>query len=642
MDAIPATPSLRLPAIYGDHMVLQHGRPAIIWGWAAPGATITAQLDGSAPAIAQAGRGGTWRLSLPAQLPGGPRALSIRSGDGAEIILGDILFGDVWICSGQSNMEWPFAQTHDAAAEKPLADQPAIRLFTVAKNATPRPARDCGGSWQRCTPESVGLFSGVGYHFGKELTRHLDLPIGLVNTSWGGTKAEAWTSAEALRATSGLAYLAAPAKARAATLAKAYRAIADYRPPKGLERRADGTLPDPGRRPFTAGWEMPGHDDARWPALPVPGDWDNQGLAIDGAVWHRRTVDIPAAWAGRELTLSLGVIDDFDTAWFNGVEVGRTGMETANWWQARRKYPVPAQLVAPGKATIAVRVFDHFMNGGMLGPSDRLLLHPAGDESAAISLAGPWRTAIELAVRQPPPATNCSLFNGMIAPLLPLAIKGAIWYQGESNADRAEEYRTLLATMIADWRRRWGCGDFPFHIVQLANYMAAKAEPDESAWAELRDAQRHVAEAVPNCGLAAAIDLGEADDIHPRNKRDVGRRLAWQALRKTYRLKDIHCDGPRLAKASLAADGAVLLDFAAEGGPLSTRDGAAPQGFALAGPDRAFRWAAAEIIGARQVRVQCPAVPRPCHVRYAWADNPVANLVDPDGLPATPFDATVG
>ncbi len=640
MTAETASP-LRLPSIYGDHMVLQHGRTAIIWGWATPGIEVTARLNGDAPVATRAGRGGRWRVTLPARLPGGPHILALRTGDGAEIVLRDILFGDVWICSGQSNMEWPFNQTHDAATERPRADHSGIRLFTVAKNAQAKPVPDCGGTWQCCTPETVGLFSGVGYHFGQELARHLDLHIGLINTSWGGTKAEAWTSAEALRATPGLAYLAAPAKARAATLAKAYRTIADYRPEKGLERRPDGTLPDPGRRPFTHGWEAPGHDDSRWLDLPVPGDWDNHGLAIDGAVWYRRQVVIPATWAGRPLTLSLGVVDDFDTAWFNGVEVGRTGMETPNWWQVRRKYAVPAHLVAAGEATVAVRVFDHFMNGGMMGPSDGLLLHPAGDEAEAISLAGFWRTAIELAVKQPPPASNCSLFNGMIAPLLPLAVKGAIWYQGESNADRAEEYRTLLATMIADWRRRWGVGDFPFYIVQLANYMATKDEPGDSAWAELRDAQRQVAETVPNGGMAAAIDLGEADDIHPRNKRDVGRRLAWQALRKTYRIKDIHCDGPRLDKAVLDG-GTVLLAFAAEGGALSTRDGAAPQGFAVAGADRVFHWADAEIVGPDRVVLCCPAVPQPRHVRYAWADNPVANLVDAKGLPATPFSITVG
>jgi sialate O-acetylesterase len=380
--------------------------------------------------------------------------------------------------------------------------------------------------------------------------------------------------------------------------------------------------------------------------MKLPQPWEAAGLAIDGAVWFRKAVEVPPSWASRSLTLSLGPVDDFDTTYVDGIEVGHIGKETPGYWSVPRRYTVPGRLVKGGRVVIAVRAFDHYGNGGFTGAAPEMTLVPADGTGAPIALAGAWEYKVEHALepshpdfatqpRYPSPDNPNSptvLYGAMIAPLVRCTIRGAIWYQGESNAGSAYQYRTLFPTMIRDWRRAWGEGDFPFDFVQLANFMPRKNEPGESEWAELREAQAMTL-ALPKTGMAVAIDIGEADDIHPRNKKDVGERLARWALADTYGQAVVK-SGPLYD--SFAVEGSAIRVRLRHADGLSTYDGAPPKGFAIAGADRRWHWADARVEGTMVV-VSSPEVKEPVAVRYAWADNPEATLRSGAGLPASPF-----
>ncbi|MFA5206998.1 MAG: sialate O-acetylesterase, partial [Lentisphaeria bacterium] len=437
---------MKLPKLLADHMVVQRDTPVQLWGWDRPGQAVTATLQGQT-AQTVAGTDGAWRLQLPVPPAGGPYTITIH-GSSART-LADVLVGEVWICSGQSNMEWPLHNTQDGAAAVAAATHPRLRLFQVPRVGLTKPQNDLGGgTWTPCTPETVRDFSAVGYYFGRELAGELDIPIGLVNSSLGGTSAESWTSQEALSAHPRLAGLGlAPdavrdnafrdAMAPFVRLAGGQPVITD------APLNADGTLPDPGRRPFTQNWESPDFADHTWPEMELPAFWQTRGLLLNGAVWFRRTVELPADWAGQDLTLELGVADDFDTTWFNGVQVGATGKETPSWWLHPRRYAVPGRLVKAGRNVIAVRVFDHLNAGGLRGPAAAMQLRCAAGKGAAVPLAGQWRHAVEQAHPCVEINPGTVLYNAMIHPLIRFPARGAIWYQGENNAARAEEYREL-------------------------------------------------------------------------------------------------------------------------------------------------------------------------------------------------------
>jgi sialate O-acetylesterase len=642
---------LKLPKILADHMVVQRDVPVHLWGWDQPGQTVVATLERET-AQATAAADGSWSVRLPVPPAGGPYGITIQGS--STRVLHDVLVGDVWICSGQSNMEWPLCNTQDGAAAVAAATHPRLRLFQVPRLGLTKPQADLGGdAWTPCTPETVREFSAVGYYFGRELERELDIPIGLVNSSVGGTSAEAWTSQEALSAHPRLAGLGlAPdtvrdnafrdAMAPFVRLAGGQPVITD------VPLNPDGTLPDAGRRNFTKDWESPAFADAAWPEMELPAFWQTRGLLLNGAVWFRRTIELPADWAGQELTLELGVADDFDVTWFNGVQVGATGKETPEWWMHPRQYAVPGRLVKAGRNVIAVRVFDHLNAGGLRGPAEAMRLRPCqAPETVAVPLTGRWRHAVEQAHPCVEINPGTVLYNAMIHPLVRFPAKGAIWYQGENNAARAEEYRELLPVLIADWRARWaaagappahvpGTPPFAFHIVQLAAWQPPMEDGAQGWWPALREAQRDIAATVPGCGLAVTVDIGDAMDIHPKNKLDVGRRLALQALAKTYG-RSVACDGP--VCVSVTAEGARLrLAFTTDGGALCCRDGGTLCGFALAGADRVFHEANAVIDG-KTVVLSSPHVAAPVAVRYAWADNPPNTLADRNGLPAGPFQA---
>jgi beta-xylosidase len=632
-----ARADVRLPALVGSHMVLQRDLPARVWGWAAPGEKVHVTV-GPAKGEATASADGRWSVDLPAQPAGGPFSLTVAGLN--TLTLEDVWFGEVWVASGQSNMEWPLAQA-TGGPEAAESGCDGLRLFSVGKATSLRPKDDVSGQWAACDRSTAPGFSAVAFFFGRELHRALDVKVGLVHSSWGGTPAEAWTSREALESEPSLRPLVADFD-KALNDPQAQKAFAA----KLEEWEGANYHRDVSNEGLAKGWAQPEADSAGWGRMDLPQPWEKAGLAIDGAVWFRRTVEIPAAWAGKDLRLSLGPLDDFDTTYFSGEEIGRTGKETPGYWAVPRRYTVPGRLVRAGRVAVVVRVFDHYGNGGFTGVAPDLWVAPVDSSGTPMPLAGVWEYRIERSLppstpdfatqpRYPSPDNPNSptvLYGAMIAPLTPLAVRGTIWYQGESNAGAAFQYRTLFPTMIRDWRRAWGRGDFPFLYVQLANYMTRAAEPGESTWAELREAQAMTL-ALPKTGMAVAIDIGEAGDIHPRNKEDVGSRLARWALADTYG-RHIVESGPLYR--SVSAEGAALRVRFDHAEGLATADGAPPRGFAVAGADRKWRWGEARIDGTAVV-VSSPDVAQPVAVRYAWADNPEATLRNGAGLPASPF-----
>jgi sialate O-acetylesterase len=631
-----AQADVRLPALVSDGMVLEQKTPVRIWGWAADGEQVTVALRGQS-ATAET-RAGQWSVLLKPLDAGGPFELTIAGSN--RIVLKDVFVGEVWVCSGQSNMEFPLARAFQAQPDIEAAADPALRMFTVGKQISDTPQSDvAGGKWEGASPEARAHFSAVGYYFGRALRAARKVPVGLIHTSWGGTPAEAWTSRSALEAW-GLPATAFAALAPPNAAAKqAYeRSLAAWT----SAGRPQGNFEDPGMLDSAKAWALPETETRDWQAMALPGAWEQAGpeLQVDGGIWFRRELNLPEKWAGRALDLSLGAIDDFDTTYFNGGRVGATGSETPNYWQARRRYQIPASAVRAGRGVVAVRVWDHVGDGGFTGPASELWIAPAGAAaSERLSLNGEWRFKPERTrpTMPSPPGLNQNLpsvlYNGMLAPLLPYTIKGATWYQGESNAGRASEYRSLLTSLIRNWRTDWQEPDFPFLIVQLAPYMSIQPEPEESGWAALREAQTQVARDLPNVGVTVITDVGDEKDIHPIRKRPVGERLALAARKIAYR-EPIVAFGPSFRSAAIA-DGKVVVSFDNVGKGLQAH-GAHLTGFAIAGADEKFVNADASIVN-NHVVVSSPRVPAPAYVRLGWANYPVVNLWNADGLPATPF-----
>jgi len=623
---------MKLARIFSEHMVLQQGRVFPVWGWADAGTAVTVRLAGQTAQVV-AGTDGAWRVTLPALPAGGPHTLSVHGGS-ETLTVHDVLVGEVWICSGQSNMEWSVAVARDAEAETAASGDDALRMFTVPQRTALTPQATVDGTWAVASPATTGAFSAVGYFFARTLRQTLGVPVGMLHTSWGGTPAEAWTSLEALQAEPELAELVAT-----------FNAFADD--PDPLARitaateawNAQQNMAIPAIADFASTWASPALDDTAWPLMSLPSSWQEAGVEHNGVLWFRLAVDVPASWAGKELTLGIGAVDKSEFTYFNGVQVGSlTHEHNPQSWCTPRRYTIPGNLVHAGRNLIAVRAFSHIYNAGLTGPANKMVLELPGE--ASISLAGAWRYQVEHDLgnyRTPSAEVGClqnlssTLYNAMLAPLVPYGVRGAIWYQGESNVGRAAQYRVLFPAMIRDWRARFGQGDISFLFVQLANFLARNEEPVDSEWAELRETQTQTL-ALLNTGMAVIIDIGDADDIHPTNKQDVGYRLAQWALAQYYD-QQVVASGP-LFTNTVREGSAMRISFAyaqglhAKGGPLT--------GFAVAGADRKFMWADAHIDG-DTVLVSCAHVPVPVAVRYAWADNPVCNLYNAAGLPASPF-----
>ena len=627
-------------------MVLQRDRPLPVWGWCEPGATATVRL-GAAQANARADAAGRWMAVLPPQPAAGPLTLEVAA-DGEKTRLADVWLGEVWLASGQSNMQMRVSESRDSARETAAATHPGIRVWTTARVAAMTLREQVDGHWQVCAPDTVGAFTAAGYFFARELHRELGVAIGIIDSSWGGTVAEAWTSREGLLAEPALRgypdrldrYLGPDGQVERAAFAKL---LAEWR----------ARVPvDAGNAGERNGWHLPNADETGWGTMKLPSLWQSAGHAINGVFWFRRAIEIPSTWAGRDLEVHVGACDKRDYTYFDGRLLGSLGMEESpDAWQTPRVYRVPGTDVAAGRHVIAVRVFSELYGGGMTGPAEEMWVAPAGaapGERQPIDGAWSYRIEQDCGCTPPPPLaygpenpnTPTALFNGMIAPLIPYALKGFIWYQGESNAARAEEYRILFPNMIRDWRRVFGQGELSFYWVQLANFMGCREMPAESNWAELREAQRLTLDRIGHGDMAVIIDIGEAEDIHPKNKQDVGRRLALCALARDYGRADVAASGP-MPRRALARGGRVLVRFQSDAGGLTLRGGGRLEGFALAGDDRVFHWAEASIEGRDAVVLRAEAVPEPRWIRYAWADNPRANLVGGNGLPASPFETAI-
>ncbi|MDZ7374368.1 MAG: hypothetical protein ONB23_10415 [candidate division KSB1 bacterium] len=642
---------LRAPSIFGTNMVLQRQVPLRIWGWGTPGRTVTVTLAGQR-AKTRVAPDGSWSVTLKPLEAGGPHQAVVT--DGLDTLRWEnVLVGEVWLCSGQSNMEMPLAgwpprdTLLNSAEEIRAAHFPSIRLFKVPRKVAAEPQPDCSGQWVPCEPEAAANFSAAAYFFGRELYRKLNVPIGLVESTWGGTPAEAWTSREALAEFPEFAEILQNFE----KLAETTRELQAW-----LTRFPSIDLGSIDEKRFWAGYEhgdprlaSPETPDSTWLALQVPQAWERTSLGeFDGIVWFRKWVELPASWSGTDLTLSLGPIDDMDRVYFNGEKIG--GYEQPGYWSVERTFTVPSRLVRAGRNLIAVRVIDLRGGGGIYGRPEQLYLSPTGKPEERISLAGSWqvlpvaeiqgsrlflyqddksygeRPRLPIAFGSRTPAV---LYNGMIHPLVGYGIRGVIWYQGESNVGRAEQYARLFPAMIRDWRSRWGLGNFPFYFVQIAPYNYGNGLSPF-----LREAQLLTYRRVENTGIVVTTDISDPSTIHPANKQEVGRRLALWALAKTYGFRDLIPSGPLYREMKLEGS-RVRLFFDFVGSALVAR-GDKLMGFEIAGPDRVFRPAMARIEGLTVV-VWHPEVPEPAAVRFGWSDTAQPNLFNSEGLPASPF-----
>lgn len=619
---------LRLPKIFGDSMVLQRNAPLRIWGWASPAESITIQFHNQNKTVLT-DAGGNWEAVLAPEAAGGPYQLRVKGK--TDITLKGILMGDIWVCSGQSNMEMPlngWGQVLNYEQEIATANYPSIRLFTVEKDVQGQPVADVkGGTWQTCSPQNIPPFSAVGYFFGRALHQQLKVPIGLINSSWGGTNIESWISYTGFRNEPYYKELVklAPERSTAELSAVKEKILRDYLTSVQLDKIDTTGLSQ---------WPAVEYDDAKWNSMPVPALWENQqpALKIDGFMWLRKEVVIDEADAGKPAALKLAMIDDNDITYVNGIKVG--GVIGYN---VPRVYNINAGVLKKGKNIIAVRVEDTGGGGGMYGePADCSLTL----DGKTIALAGPWKYRVEKILENPGVGPNdypAILYNAMIHPIEKLSVKGAIWYQGENNAGRAVEYRKAMPLLINDWRKCFHQPAMPFYFVQLASYNAGNGNSNQgSTWAELREAQS-MAAALPNAGMAVTIDIGDPKDIHPRNKQDVGRRLAALALQRTYGIR-MTASGPVYKTMQVQGNKAVIR-FTGIGHGLTVKQPSATtvSGFEVAGADQRFYPAKGTIAGTTVI-VSADEVAKPVAVRYAWADDAGnANLFNKEGFPASPF-----
>ena len=626
---------VKLPSVFTSNMVLQQQSEVPFWGEASVNKTVKITTSWDNKTIeTKSDSDGKWKTTVSTPVYGGPFTIEIT--DGKKMKLENVMVGEVWICSGQSNMEMPLAgwgKIMNYEQEIAAANYPDIRLFSVEKTISSSPLNDCKtttGGWVPCSPKTVAEFSAIGYLFGKNLFDNKKVPIGLINTSWGGTIAEAWTSGNTLKTMPDFsADVAAMEQTSIDKVELKDKYTKDLASWKNKVEKADK-----GYSAGNASWADSNLDVSDWKQMNIPDSWENKALpGFDGVVWLRKTIDIPADWQQTTLTLNLDVIDDDDITYYNGVEIGHT-----EGWNLTRTYTVPASLVKPGKAVITVRVFDAMGGGGIYGNATQLKLSSSSDKS--INLAGSWQYKIGFNLTEIPaaprnwdnPNQSTVLYNSMIHPIAPFTIKGAIWYQGESNADRAYQYRELFPLMIKDWRKQWNY-NFPFYFVQLANYTAVLPQPAEATWAELREAQFQTLH-LENTGMAVTIDIGDEKDIHPKNKQEVARRLALIARANVY-YENISFSGPLFN--SYRIDGnTIRIRFQYADGGLKTRNGEPLKGFEIAGVDHKFHWADA-VIEKNEVVVSCKDIENPISVRYAWAANPVCNLYNGADLPASPF-----
>jgi sialate O-acetylesterase len=618
---------VRLPRLVRDSMILQRDANLKIWGWSGPGEKIIVKFAGKSYKT-KGSADGKWSVVLSPMKAGGPFTMDITASN--KIVLKDILIGDVWFCSGQSNMVHQM-NIHDVTYAKDIAtaNYPQIRHFWIPTLTSLEGPKDDlpTGFWRSATPEDVRPFSAVAYFFARKIYEKYHIPIGLINASVGGTPIEAWTSEEGLKDFPSLISTIQKNKDTAYINGLTRRGVAgnsNRQPAAQKDKGLSGPKP----------WYDATYVPAGWKTIAIPGYWEDQGIKdLNGVVWYRREIDVPASMAGKPARVFLGRIVDADILYINGKQVGST-----TYMYPQRRYTVPADLLKSGKNILVVRVTNNNGKGGFVPDKPYCLF--AGNDTVDlkgywqykvgevfIPRAGSWGGGIS-AQNQP-----AALYNAMVAPVINYAIRGILWYQGESNTGRAAEYAKLQPAQIIDWRNKWRKADIPFLFVQLPNFMEANYIPSESQWAELREAQLKSL-SVPATGMAVGIDLGEWNDIHPDNKKDVGERLALIAQKIAYG-ENIVYSGPLFQSATID-DNKITISFTHTGSGLTTKDGEELREFAVAGADKKFVWAKAKIEG-NKIIVWSDEMANPMYVRYAWADNPDVNLYNKEGLPASPF-----
>lgn len=646
---------LELPAIFSDHMVLQQQQVIQVWGKGSAGDTVTVRFKDQS-VTAEVAANGTWHLSLEQETASFESAELTVADSTSQLAFKDVLVGEVWLCSGQSNMVREVHKVKDADLEMLMADHPALRLFSVEPLTSGQPLFTSRGHWQPTTPERVANFSAVGYYFGRDLHQIMDVPVGLVEAAWNGTPAIAWTRESAFPNHPLLMEKAGEWEGYVDTYDAKLAAWEEDLKVWLEEKNITLYVRDPGISEEAKGWSESALNDFQWDKISLPALIENEIGEMDGAVWFRRRIELPETMRGQELTLALGPIADYDMTWVNGVLIGKTGAEVEQPHTVDRRYTIPARLTRTGELTLAIRVFDRVSTGGFLGENKSMLIIGGSSavrlggagwvykvESRLESAVGEWEIRqYPDAPKRPPepdsPHRPASLANGMLATVVPYSMRGAIWYQGESDTGWfPEQYGDRLRVMIEDWREWWGNDRFEFGVVQLANFLEPKMEPAHDPWPILRESQRTLVRDLPHSGLVVTTDLGEMNDIHPSNKQEVGRRLARWALADVYEKLPLR-GGPELVRVRFLSD-RIVLSYEQVGDGLHIIDGMNLGGFTLAGEDGVFVKANARIDGKNKVILTTDLIEKPVHIRYGWQNNPVeANLGNKARLPASPFE----
>jgi sialate O-acetylesterase len=642
---------LMLPSLISDNMLLQQKTDARIWGKANPGQIISVTPDWSTGTRAKTGEDGKWSVTLPTPVAGGPYTIKIEGSD-TSITVNNVLIGEVWFCSGQSNMEmpmegWPPVDTimHGTKAIA-SASLPEIRLFIVQKKISGVPLEECTGKWEVCTPSTVRQFSATAYFFGRKLYDELHLPVGLIESAWGGTPVESWMSSDVLK-NAGEFVTLIDGIAESGPLLAEYQVWLNGH--KQVETKLSGGDKWKNLSFNDENAASPDLDDSTWPVMNLPVLYESIIGDFDGAIWFRKKVEIPPAFTGKDLILSLGPIDDMDRTYFNGTMAG--AMEAAGFWQIERNYVIPGNLVKAGINTISVRVLDTQGGGGIWGAPGSMKLTVKSGKQEPLNIEGEWRyqpvaewTSDKfyifdlvnndfLAKKRPVslgPNTPTSLYNGMVNPVINYRIKGAIWYQGEANVGRADQYAKIFPLMIQNWRDAWAIKDFPFYYVQIAPYVYSNVDASESAL--LREAQAKSLK-TEKTGMAVTLDIATVMNIHPPFKMEAGERLANMALANDYGMK-VPSIGP--IYKSMVCDGSTIkIQFDNTGTGLNAKNEYISE-FEIAGKNGKYEKAIAKIVN-NEVWVSALKVSEPESVRYCWRNGSVGTLFNSDGMPASQF-----
>ena len=644
-----------IPVVFSDNMVMQQNANVPFWGKAVPGTKVTVKTSWGKIARTAVKADSLWNVRLATLKAGGPFEVTIIVGD-SVVTYKNVMLGEVWLCSGQSNMEiplegWPPGNPiQNSEAEIEQANYPDIRLFTVTRAVSISPEFDCAGRWIECNSKTAAKFSAAAYFFGRKLHAELKVPIGLIFSSWGGTKIQSWISGAYLREIAGYKSTVDKISSDTGEVKKLNAWIRSH-------PAVDISMKDAAHQYENLDFgdsacSTMDFNDRAWRKMALPARWESTAIGdFHGTVWFRKKVEIPRRWQSEKLVIELGPIDDMDACYANGIRIG--AMENGGFGRTPRIYPLPKEFVRDTTVTIALRVIHNDGAGGIWGGGMKMRIHPeiAHDTTDAVALSGEWnylpvaeymgsnfymykvlgeefygRPKATLSIGSSSPTM---LYNGMIAPLIPYCIKGAIWYQGESNSGSPDDYKDLFSLMIKNWRSGWGEGNFPFYYVQIAPYSYGMNTKSHV----IRDAQR-LTLAEPNTGMAVTLDIASITAIHPSDKQDVGLRLALWALAKSYH-RNVICSGP-LYKSMKTRKEKIILSFDYAGKGLVFKENNGESNFLISGKDSIFVRANVEVDGKRLI-VSSNEVKEPIAVRYAWTNEAVATLFNKEGLPASTF-----